>query len=146
MGNSQFTLQSYGKRVIQIIKDVSERSQSAVKFGRNAGQWFLTTIDMRQGHPLSPCLFNTYLERGMDVVQDNGTDISVQGVKINNVRFAVDIDMVEENVERLKESVLEKVSKTKAFGIQDTNSNIFIENRQIEHVANLFIWEHLYMG
>jgi len=31
--------------------------------------------------------------------------ISVQGVKINNVGFADDIDMVEESLQRLRESV-----------------------------------------
>jgi len=41
----------------------------------------------------------------MDGIQDNGTGISVQEVKINNVRFADDIDMVEESMERLRESV-----------------------------------------
>jgi len=39
------------------------------------------------------------------MIQDNGTGISVQGVKINNVRFADDINTVEESVERLWESV-----------------------------------------
>ena len=32
----------------------------------------------------------TYLERVMDVIQDNATGISVQGEMINNLRFADD--------------------------------------------------------
>ena len=56
----------------------------------------------RQGDPISPNIFITYLERVMDVIQDNGTGISVQGEMINNLRFADDIDLVEESFLRYK--------------------------------------------
>jgi len=83
----------------------------------------------------------------MDGIQDNGAGISVEGIQINNVRFADDNDMVEKSVERLKETVhiLEKAgknaglkinaekTKTMEFGIQDSNSNILIENIHKEH-------------
>ena len=41
----------------------------------------------------------------MDCIQDSGTGISVQGEMINNLRFADDIDMIEESWEMLEESV-----------------------------------------
>jgi len=41
----------------------------------------------------------------MDGIQDFETSILVQGIKNNNMRFVDDINMVEENVERLRESV-----------------------------------------
>jgi len=49
-----------------------------------------TAKGTRQGDPLSPCLFIAYLERVMDVIQDNETGISIQEEKINNLRFADD--------------------------------------------------------
>jgi len=42
------------------------------------------------------------LERITDKIQDKGTGISVQGTKINNLRFADDIDLIEESCETYK--------------------------------------------
>ena len=101
------TLRSYGvgKRLVQILRDMGERSKMAVKVGQEVGEWFTTTIGTRQGDPISPNIFITYLERVMDVIQDNGTGISVQGEMINNLRFADDIDLLEESCVALQNSV-----------------------------------------
>src|SRR6218665_1077132 len=44
-------------------------------------------------------------KRIMDKIQDNGRGISVQGLKINNLRFSDDIDLIEESCETLQDSV-----------------------------------------
>ncbi len=49
--------------------------------------------------PISPTIFISYLERVMDSVRDNGTGISVHGYKINNLKFADDIVLLEDRVE-----------------------------------------------
>ena len=43
------TLRSYGvgKRLVQILRDMGERSKMAVKFGQEVGEWFTTTIGTR---------------------------------------------------------------------------------------------------
>ena len=41
----------------------------------------------------------------MDVIQDNGTGISVQGEMISNLRFTDDIDLLEESCVALQNSV-----------------------------------------
>lgn len=41
----------------------------------------------------------------MDTIQDNGTGVSDQGIKINNLRFADDIDLIEQSFEKLQENV-----------------------------------------
>ena len=41
----------------------------------------------------------------MDGVQDNSTGITVQGERINNLRFADNIDMIEESLDQLRENV-----------------------------------------
>ena len=73
------------------MKDIGERSQSAVRIGQELGGWFPTTVGTRPGDPLSPSLVSIYLERIMDDIQNNGTGISIQGVRVNNLRFADDI-------------------------------------------------------
>ena len=101
------TLESYGvgNRLTQILKDIGERSHAAVKTGKEIGEWFPTTIGTRQGHPLSLCLFITYQETEMDGVQDNGTGITVQRERINNLRFADGMNMIEESLDQLRENV-----------------------------------------
>src|SRR5437870_11484364 len=150
-------LRSYGvgKRLVQILRDMGERSKMAVKVGQEVGEWFTATIRTRQGDPISPNIFITYLERVMDVIQDNGTEISVQGEMINNLRFADDIDLVEESCFALQNSVkllsdagIEaglriNIAKTKTmiFGKEDIDHQIEVQNSRIENVKEFVYLE-----
>src|SRR5206468_12869910 len=100
------TLESYGvgKRLIQILKDIGERSHAAARVGQEIGKWFETTVGTRQGDPLSPTLFVVYLGRVMDKIQNNATRISEQGEVINNVRFADDTDMILADKDKILEA------------------------------------------
>jgi hypothetical protein len=150
-------LKSYGvgNRLIQILRNIGDRSKSAVKVGREIGEWFSTTIGTRQGDPISPNTFITYLERVMENVQDNGTGISVQGELINNLKFADDIDLLENSCERLQENVCAlntsaqraglkiNVDKTKTmvFGKKTIDREIKVQDEVIENVT-----EFVYLG
>src|SRR5207244_3027436 len=97
------------------------------------------------------------LERVMDVIQDNGTGISVQGEMINNLRFADDIDLVEKgcvalqnSVELLSEAGIEaglkiniEKTKTMIFAKEDIEQQIEVGllNSRIENVK-----EFVYLG
>ena len=150
-------LESYGvgKRLIEILKNIAERSKSAVRVGWDVGGWFLTTIGTRQGDPISPNTFISYLERVMENTQENSTGVSVQGEQINNLRFADDIDLLEYSCERLQESVggLNKdaqraglrinVDKTKTmvFGRDTIDKEIKVQDQTIENVT-----QFVYLG
>ena len=57
------------------------------------GDWFRTTVGVRQGCLLSPTLFNIYLERIMtDALEDHEGTVSIGGGTISNLRFADDND------------------------------------------------------
>ena len=51
--------------LIQAIKNLYNKDTSAVLFNGSIGDWFRTTIGVRQGCLLSPTLFNIFLERIM---------------------------------------------------------------------------------
>jgi len=63
--------------------------------GGEFGDWFKTTIGTRQGDPILPTTFISYLERVLDSIKDSGTGLSVYGHNINSLKFADDIDLLE---------------------------------------------------
>jgi len=67
--------------------------------------WFTSSIRTRQGDTLSPTTFITYLERVMDGLRDNGRSISIHGNQLNNLRFADDINLIEEQGDMLQANI-----------------------------------------
>ena len=104
--------------LIQVIKNLYNKATSAVLFNSSIGDWFRTTVGVRQGCLLSPTLFNIFLERIMtDALQDHEGTVSIGGRTITNLHFADDIDGLagEEELANLVEH-LDKPST--AFGMK----------------------------
>jgi hypothetical protein len=76
-----------------------------VQLQKELGRWLKTDKGMRQGNPISSTQFIVDLGRAMDRVKANCREVSVHGVKINNLRFTDDIDIVEEEVDELVRKV-----------------------------------------
>ena len=75
--------------LIQVIKNLYNKATSAVLFNSSIGDWFRTTVGVRQGYLLSPTLFDIYLERIMtDASEDHEGTVSTGGRTITNLRFA----------------------------------------------------------
>ena len=51
--------------LIRVLIHLNDKAISAVLFNGNVGDWFRTTVGVRQGCLLSPTLFNIFLERMM---------------------------------------------------------------------------------
>ena len=51
--------------LILVIKNLYNKATSAALFNSSLGDWFQTTVGVRQGCLLSPTLFNVFLERNM---------------------------------------------------------------------------------
>ena len=78
---------------IQVIKNLCDKATSAVLFNSSIGDWFRTTVGVRQGCLLPPTLFNIFLERIMtDALEDHEGTVSTGGRAITNLRFADDIN------------------------------------------------------
>jgi len=80
---------------------------------------------------LSPTTFIWYLERVMDTIKENGTKISVHGHKINNLKFADDIDLLEEDWDELQENLRREASGLK-INIQKTMTMVLGQENIIE--------------
>ena len=79
--------------IIKVIESLYNKATSAVFFNNNIGEWFRTTVGVRQGCLLSPTLFNIFLERIMiDALEHHEGSVSIGGKTITNLRFADDID------------------------------------------------------
>ncbi|CAF2091543.1 unnamed protein product [Rotaria magnacalcarata] len=130
-------LKSYGvdTTMVTLLQKIYEKSQSAVRIGKDNGEWFRTDVGTRQGDPLSPLLFIAYLERVMNQVKQNTCGINISGILINNLRFADDIDLIDEDASSLQQQI--ELTKTAAeqagliLNINKTKTMVF-GDRSIE--------------
>ena len=78
--------------IIRAIENLYDKAQSAILFNGSTGEWFRTTVGVRQGCLLSPTLFNIFLERIMcEALDDHEGSVSIGERLITNFRFADDI-------------------------------------------------------
>ena len=107
---------------IQVIKSLYDKATSVVLFNSSIGDWFQTTVGVRQGCLLSPTLFNIFLERIMtDALEDHEGTVSIGGRTITNLRFADDIDGLageEEGLVNLAEPPQPSTSNTSTMSAQ----------------------------
>ena len=69
-----------GTNLIQVIENLYNKATSAILFNSGIGDWFRTTVGVRQGCLLSPTLFNKFLERIMtDALEDHEGTVSIGG-------------------------------------------------------------------
>ena len=89
-----------------------DKATSAVQMNDSIGEWFRTTVGVKQGCLLSPTLFNIFLERIMsDALEEHDGKVSIGGRNITNLRFADDIDALAEEEQEL-EALVESLDKT----------------------------------
>ena len=110
-----------------------------MQVGRELGDWFGQSIGTRQGDPVSLAIFITYLERVMDACEDCRTGVNISGELIDNLRFADDIDLLEERSEDLQESLNGVAAAAEPMGLRlniaKTKVMVFGEEQMTERVA-----------
>ena len=103
--------------LIRVIKHFY--ATSAVLFTSSVGDWFRTTLAVRQGYLLSPTLFRIFLERFMtDALEDYERTVGIGDRIITNLRFADDTDGLAGEEEELAK-LIEGLDKTStAYGVE----------------------------
>lgn len=153
----QAVLKSFGvgRRLTQMIKYACEEAKSAVRVSGEIGEWFNISIGTKQGDPISPTEFITYLERVMEKIKNKRTGIAIHGTRVNNLIFADDVDLIEEDINNIQENVetLQKegkaaglrinISKTKTmtFGRRESTKVVEVDGESLENVE-----EFVYLG
>ena len=137
--------------LIQVIKNLYDKATSAVLFNRSIGDWFRTTIGVRQGCLLSPTLFNIFLERIMtNALKDHEDTVSIGGGTVTNLCFADDIDGLagkEEELAKLVECLIKaftaygmeiSAEKTKLMtnNTSGINTEIIVNGQKLETVTS----------
>ena len=95
------------------------------------GDWFRTTIGVRQACLLSPTLFNIFMEMIMtDALEDHEGTVRIGGRTITNLRFADDIDGLAGEEEVLAKLVerLDKASKAHGMEINAQKTKVITNN------------------
>ena len=121
---------NFSTNLIRVIKNLYDRATSAVLLNSSIGDWFRTTVGVRQGCLLSPTLFNIFLERIMtDTVEDHEGAVSIGGRTITNLRVANDIDGLagEEELVKLVEH-FDKASTAYSMEISAEKTKLMTNN------------------
>ena len=137
--------------LIQVIRNLYNKATGAVLFNGSIGDWFRTTVGVRQGCLLSSTLFNIFLERIMiDVLEDHEGTVSIGGRIITILRFADDIDGLAGEGEELVKLVERLDKASTAYGIEISaektklmtnntsgiNEKIKVNGQKLETVTN----------
>ena len=98
-----------------LLRNLYAGQEATVRTGHGTTDWFQIGKGVRQGHVLSPCLFNLYAgyimrNAGLEGAQ---AGIKIAGRNINNLRYADDTTLMAESEEELK-SLLMKVKEENA--------------------------------
>ena len=115
--------------LIRMVESLYANTSCSVMFDGNIGHWFRTTVGLRQGCLLSPCLFNLFLEQIMTKALENHEgSISVGGRTISNLRFADDIDLLAGSTKELEDLTknLDKASLAHGMEISGEKTKVLV--------------------
>ena len=88
---------------MRALEQLYAKSTSKVRLGAKFSEKFPCSVGLRQGCVLSPSLFNVFLEEIVSTTVEELTGgVCVQGLLVNNLRFADDIALITDESNELK--------------------------------------------
>ena len=95
------------RKSLELIKDIYKKTKCAVKVNSFTTDFFEYTKGVRQGCPLSPILFNMYVNDLFEIMNNgNVSDIFLkEGEPINLLMYADDLILLSESKEGLQQQI-----------------------------------------
>ena len=130
----------------QLIEALYDKATNTVRTDETALKWFETTVgfQVQQGCIIiSPILFNLFLEKiMMEAMEDFERAVSVAGLKVYNLRFADDIDLIGGSIEELTNITERLDGTTEKYGMEISNEKRFADDidligGSIEELTNI---------
>ena len=111
-----------------LLRNLYAGQEATVRTGHGTTDWFQIGKGVRQGHILSPCLFNIHAEY---IVRNAGLDEAQAGIKIagrniNNLRNADATTLMAENKEELKSLLMRVEEESEKTGLKLNTQKIKI--------------------
>ena len=103
-----------------LLRNMYAGQEVTVRTGHGTMDWFQIGKGVRQGHILSPCIFNSYAEY---IVWNGRLDEAQAGIKtagrnINNLRYAEDTTLMAESKEELKSLLMKVKEESEKAGLK----------------------------
>ena len=128
-------LENYGikGKTLDIITDLYRKTQCSIKKQNNITSFFEYKKGVRQGCPLSPILFNLYINDLIEIINKNTSeDIHLNTVnKINALLYADDLVLISPSKEGLQKQIdtLTEYCKTWKLKINSKKTKSMVFNR-----------------
>src|SRR6218665_2463497 len=87
-------------KLTRLLREMNSNAKAVVRQQGELGPWFYTNRGTRLGDPIPPVLFITLLERILAKTRERLRWVVSSGTKINNLCFADDIDLIDEDEQR----------------------------------------------
>ena len=113
------SLGNHEKVQIHVNEQLYTKANSVVLLNSTIGERFHTTVGVWLGCPLSPTLFNIFLEHIMtDALEGHIGTVSIGGRTITNLRFVDDIDAIAGDEQELA-NIVKRLDKTSSdYGME----------------------------
>ena len=120
-----------------LLRNLCAGQEATVRTGHGTMIWFKIGKGVHQGSLLSPCLFNLYAEYIMQnpEVDESQNGINIAGRNINNLRYADDATVMEENKE-LKSLLMKVKEENEKAGLK-----LSIQKTKIMASSPITSWE-----
>lgn len=139
-------------RYTRLIHNIYKESMAYIKLHRDTDSFPLQR-GVRQGDTLSPKLFSAVLEYAFKTLNLSDKGVNIDGVKLNNLRFADDIVIISDNLKEAQEMINELSLATQKVGLninkQKTKvmTNLIIGgNTTIDNETLKEVREYKYLG